>query len=111
MTKIPKSLLKILETSLQEVKIKSEPPDADALPQPETGKLEVKAELEEDELLPPQKRACLLLPEDDPATFAYAVSAAREVGVRIGGHQEEIAPGIFYPAAQKLIVRVSMIMS
>ena len=54
---------------------------------------------------PKQRRACLLLPEDDPAVFSFVAAAAKQIGIKMGP-QEELAPGVFYPAAQKLFVRV-----
>ena len=58
--------------------------------------------------LPKQRRACLLLPEDDPAVFSFVAAAAEQIGITMKT-QEELAPGVFYPAAQKLFVRVSHI--
>ena len=59
---------------------------------------------------PKQKRACLMLPEDDPGVFSFVANAARQIGVSGIDRQEEIAPKIFYPAAQKLIVRATKTM-
>ena len=55
---------------------------------------------------PKQRRACLMLPEDDPAVFTFVAATANQIGIKMGP-QEELAPGVFYPAAQKLLVRVS----
>ena len=55
---------------------------------------------------PKQRRACLMLPEDDPAVFTFVAATAKQIGIKMGP-QEELAPGVFYPAAQKLLVRVS----
>ena len=59
---------------------------------------------------PKQRRACLMLPEDDPAVFTFVAATAKQIGIKMGP-QEELAPGVFYPAAQKLLVRVSRSLS
>ena len=61
---------------------------------------------EKDGERPKPRRACLMLPEDDPAVFAFVAATAKQIGIKMGP-QEELAPGVFYPAAQKLFVRVS----
>ena len=50
------------------------------------------------------RRSCLVLPEDVPEALTFVRATARQIGVDLG--HEEIAPKIFYPAAQKLILRV-----
>ena len=53
------------------------------------------------------RRSCLVLPEDVPEALTFVRATARQIGVDLG--HEEIAPKIFYPAAQKLILRVRII--
>ena len=65
---------------------------------------------ENDAEKPKQRRACLMLPEDDPAVFTFVAATAKQIGIKMGP-QEELAPGVFYPAAQKLLVRVSYLLS
>ena len=65
---------------------------------------------ENDAEKPKQRRACLMLPEDDPAVFTFVAATAKQIGIKMGP-QEELAPGVFYPAAQKLLVRVSYFLS
>lgn len=50
------------------------------------------------------RRSCLVLPEDVPEALTFVRATARQIGVDLG--HEEIAPKIYYPAAQKLILRV-----
>ena len=89
--------------------VKKEPPEVD-----EGGTSTKKGEeisekendAETDAERPKQRRACLMLPEDDPAVFTFVAATAKQIGIKMGP-QEELAPGVFYPAAQKLLVRVS----
>ncbi len=63
---------------------------------------------------------CMMLAEDSVGGFKFVREAAAEVGVRIGGGSkgeeeeegggggDEIAPGVFYPIAEKIMFRVSI---
>ena len=62
---------------------------------------------------------CMMLAEDSVGGFKFVREAAAEVGVRIGGASkgeeeeggrggDEIAPGVFYPIAEKIMFRVSI---
>ncbi len=69
---------------------------------------------------PAQKPTCMMLAEDSVGGFKFVREAAAEVGVRIGGGYkgedeeggggggDEIAPGVFYPIAEKIMFRVSI---
>ena len=50
--------------------------------------------------------ATLLLPEDNVQAHRFVAMAAGAIGVAVA--EEEIAPRVFYPAAQKLIYRVGV---
>ncbi len=84
------------------VRVKVEPKDEE-----DSGETSVSAQAATSTPTKPRaKRACLLLPEDDPAAFSFVASAASQVGVALG-QQEELAPNIYYPAAQKLVLRAA----